>query len=297
MNRDEFFRELRGSLFRGGKGFSQSQVDGLDSLLNVWEDEYSEYPDQFLAYCLATAWHETAFTMQPIREYGRGRGRTYGRKNKQTGHAYYGRGYVQLTWAFNYKRAGKELGMKLFENPDKVMMPDIAAQILYTGCIEGWFTTKKLSDYITDNKCNYRQCRRIVNGMDKASAIAGYARQFETAIKEARDENITERKLEQAGSRTIKAAKSNKDAGGAVVGIGVAGGAAEALKRLKGVTENLGDWRSVIDTLIDSFVWLSSYWWAGLLAAGGLVLWNNRAIIKARISDEVKIGRLADGSD
>ena len=105
---------------------------------------------------------------------------------------------------------------------------------------------------------------------------------------------VNERKLENAGSKTIQSTQSNKDAGGAIVGIGVAGGATEALSKLKGVSDRFGEWRSIIDTLADGAVWLISHWWLGILAAGGVVIWNNRKIIKARIKDEPKIGRLAN---
>ncbi|GJM01975.1 MAG: hypothetical protein DHS20C08_04760 [Rhodomicrobium sp.] len=293
LDRKIFFDEIRGSVFKGS--LSEKQVEGLDILLNIWEDDFSSYPDEFLAYCLGTTYHETARTMQPIREYGRGRGRKYGRPDPKTGQTYYGRGFVQLTWLFNYARAGRKLSMDLISKPDKVMIPEVAATILYRGCIEGWFTTKKLSDYITETSCNYRQARRIVNGMDKATLIAGYAKKFAKAIEAARHEPvITAKKLEKAGSRTAKAVRKNNDTGGAIVGIGVAGGAAEALRKLKDVTEGASSWRTVLDSLVDTLSWLSSFWYLGVAAAGGVLLWNNRRIIRARIEDEMKIGRLSD---
>lgn len=62
-----------------------------------------------LAYMLATTKHETAHTFRAINEYGKGRGRSYGKEievkytdtSKKTTiykNKYYGRGYVQLTW-------------------------------------------------------------------------------------------------------------------------------------------------------------------------------------------------------
>ena len=42
--------------------------------------------------------------MQPIEEYGKGKGRPYGIKDRETGETYFGRGYVQLTWRENYAR-------------------------------------------------------------------------------------------------------------------------------------------------------------------------------------------------
>ena len=54
-----------------------------------------------------------------------------------------------------------------------------AAKILVRGCSEGWFTGKKLDDYLPGD---YRGARRVVNGLDKADLIAGYAREFEAAL-------------------------------------------------------------------------------------------------------------------
>uniref|UniRef100_A0AC34G9W9 Uncharacterized protein n=1 Tax=Panagrolaimus sp. ES5 TaxID=591445 RepID=A0AC34G9W9_9BILA len=47
---------------------------------------------------------------------------------------------------------------------------------------EGWFTGKKLSDYITLQKSDFRNARRIVNLMDKADLIAGYARDYDKLL-------------------------------------------------------------------------------------------------------------------
>lgn len=295
LDRKIFFDEIRGSVFKGS--LTESQVAGLDILLNIWEDDFSSYPDEFLAYCLGTTYHETARTMQPIREYGRGRGRKYGRPDSKTGQTYYGRGHVQLTWYDNYKFVGKEMGIDLVNNPDKAMIPEVAATILYRGCIEGWFTGKKLADYITDKSCNYRQCRRIVNGMDKAALIAGYAKKFAKAIEAAqREPVVTAEKLEKAGSRTAKAARKGTDATGGVIAIGLAGGLAEALKYLKGFSEKFGEWRGVLDSLADGFIWLTTNMWLFGVAFGAWGLFQIRKIMKARIEDEEKIGRLSNAN-
>ncbi|TOE35570.1 hypothetical protein CGJ43_25525, partial [Vibrio parahaemolyticus] len=62
-------------------------------------------PLQYLAYVLATTYHETGHTMKPIEEWGKGQGRPYGEPDPETGQTYYGRGYVQLTWLANYIKA------------------------------------------------------------------------------------------------------------------------------------------------------------------------------------------------
>lgn len=174
----EFFDQLK-------KEFgllSQAQVDGINIIL----DESKALPLAHRAYILATAWHETVFTMQSIEEYGKGRGKPYGRKDPKTGVAYYGRGYVQLTWKTNYARATKRLqalghlpvDVDFVKTPELVMEPTNAAKILVIGMKEGWFTTKKLGDFL-----DYKSMRTIVNGTDKADEIAGYAKKFENALK------------------------------------------------------------------------------------------------------------------
>lgn len=57
---------------------------------------------------------------------------------------------------------------------------DIALKVLRVGCCEGWFTGKKLSDYLPGD---YVNARRVVNGTDRSVKIAEYAKTFETAIR------------------------------------------------------------------------------------------------------------------
>lgn len=103
---------------------------------------------------------------------------------------------------------------------------------------------------------------------------------------------ISEDKLVSAGSETIKAAKSNKEAGGAVIGVGVVGSAKPALEIAKNYTDKTSEWRSVLDTAIDALAWGLNHWPIALIAVGAILYWNNRSIIKSRIKDELKIGRL-----
>lgn len=181
----EFFDYIRLSF----GSLNQKQVEGFELLVNRTKDINIKHR----AYILATTWHETARTMQPIREYGKGAGKKYGVPDSVTGETYYGRGYVQLTWKENYIKAEKrlkELGLigkqlNFVKNPDEVMKPAIAAHILVIGMVEGWFTTHKLSDFNT-----YESMRRIVNGTDKAKQIAEYAVIFENALTLLKEEPI-----------------------------------------------------------------------------------------------------------
>ena len=182
MNLSTFFDNVRDSLFKGK--LKASQVKGMEFILSQW-GETGFTNRQWLAYALATAFHETARTMQPIREYGRGKGKKYGRKDSVTGQTYYGRGYVQLTWKENYEKAARSLGIDFVRQPDLVMEPANAAFIMFQGMAEGWFTGKEFADYINDKQRDYWNARRIINGTDKAGDIADYALRFEAALDAA----------------------------------------------------------------------------------------------------------------
>lgn len=180
-----FFAHVRAGLFRGK--LSQSQVDGLNAIEAAWDELGDDNPRK-LAYVLATGFHETARTMQPITEFG---GKNYfkrydGRKdlgNTQPGDGYRfrGRGYVQLTGRTNYADWTKRLGVDLIGNPDLALNPTVAGKIAVTGMMLGAFTGTKLADYI-GAKADYSGARRIINGTDRAATIAGYAREFEAAL-------------------------------------------------------------------------------------------------------------------
>jgi putative chitinase len=99
IDRTMFFAGVRHGPFPGS--LTDPQVSGMGAILNEW-DRRRLSDNHWLAYMLATAFHETAHTMQPIEEIGHGKGRKYG--TPVNGHVYYGRGYVQLTWDYNYKK-------------------------------------------------------------------------------------------------------------------------------------------------------------------------------------------------
>ena len=96
-------------------------------------------------------------------------------------------GYVQLTWLVNYKKASDYLGVDFVSNPKLLLEPKYAAPILIRGMAEGWFAgdsqgRHKISRYITMQKSDFRNARRIVNGMDRADLIAGYAREYDKLL-------------------------------------------------------------------------------------------------------------------
>lgn len=183
----QFFNTIR-PIFGGT--FTRSQVNGIETLLAATDG----LPIAHRAYLLATPVIETGRTMQPITEYG---GRAYfdkynagtrigivlGNTQRGDGYAYRGRGYVQITGRTNYARAERATGAPLVKNPDGALSPDLAARILVRGCTEGWFTGKKLSDYLDGVNPDYIKARRVINGSDRAQEIARYAEIFEDALR------------------------------------------------------------------------------------------------------------------
>lgn len=171
MNEAYFFERVRRAVF-GGR-LTAKQVDGMNQILAYRDAKWPKMPDAELAYVLGTIVHETAFEMQPISERG---GQKYLRSKPY--YPFYGRGLVQITWERNYKLFG-------ISPPDKALEWPVALDIAFRGMVLGMFTGKKLSDYIGPGKCDYVAARRIINGKDRARLIAGYARSFQDALKQA----------------------------------------------------------------------------------------------------------------
>lgn len=157
----------------------QVQVDTITGLLS----KAAHWPIGWLAYGLATAWHEAR--LKPIEEWGKGKGRPYSASGKY-GQSQHGRGLVQLTWDRNYEWADKALGLggSLLKNFNRALEPEIAADILVKGMETGAFTGKKLAGYITGRgtRDGFVGARRIINGTDRAADIAGYAERFQDAL-------------------------------------------------------------------------------------------------------------------
>lgn len=185
-----FFDAVRASVFGGA--LSQQQVDGIEVIADTWE-RAGDGDNRKLAYLLATTYHETAHTMQPIHERGRRSyfdkyepgtkiGAALGNTLKGDGFRFRGRGYVQLTGRANYRKAGDKLNTDLLGNPEQALEPKVAAMALIRGSLEGWYTGKKLGTYITAEMSDFRNARRVINGIDRADDIASYASSFLAAL-------------------------------------------------------------------------------------------------------------------
>lgn len=166
----------------------QERVRALEELLGFIERDQRWKDVQQLACFLSQIKHEVADTWAPIAEYGHGAGKPYGAP-LQIGPAswksYYGRGFVQLTWAYNYGTFTRLLGLDLIGHPELALVPRHAYEIAALGMHDGLFTGVALSHYIHGEQADYVNARRIINGIDKANLIAGYAVQFEGVLRTA----------------------------------------------------------------------------------------------------------------
>ncbi len=192
MKANQFIDSIRKNFFNGK--LSVQQFEGIKAILVKWDE--SGFKDlRWLAYMLGTVYHETARTMYPIEEYGKGKGRRYGNKIKQSGKSYsepnqiyYGRGYVQLTWFENYERMGRILGIPLLQKPELALVPEHSANIMFEGMtrgvtFKGDFTGRCLEQYFNDTTEDWYNARRVINGVDRAELIAGYSKRFYEILK------------------------------------------------------------------------------------------------------------------
>ncbi|HET6670709.1 MAG TPA: glycoside hydrolase family 19 protein [Pyrinomonadaceae bacterium] len=195
FNHTKFFEAYR---VRFGP-LTDDLVDGLEFLLGQIEQDNrfpgTENDRRQLAYCLATFKWETAHTMKPIDERGGNKyfnsrygpqtkvGKMLGNTKAGDGALFHGRGYVQLTGRRNYAKAKDLTGVDLIADPDRAKDPEVAYQIAIQGMKDGWFTGKKLSQFIKDGQSpDYEDARTIINGHDKAANIADIARRFNEVL-------------------------------------------------------------------------------------------------------------------
>lgn len=198
-----FYDWLRDNDMLGPK-ISGTEFKGCDSITRACAT--AQFPLSFTAYCLATAYLETNHQMVPVLEaywlsssarlsYYR---RMYdplgarpevakrlGNTQPGDGAKYPGEGYVELTGRANYAKAGDKLGVDLINHPELALDPVVAAGVMVHGMSEGWFTGKRLVDYLPEtgqaSEEQFVPARKIINGTDRAADIAGYALNFQKA--------------------------------------------------------------------------------------------------------------------
>lgn len=204
VNKEIFLRQYK-TEFNQDLDFKANKEKKLSifQIIDAFDADEEMKSLRWLAYILATSMHESNGTFRPVVEgywIKPPRNRVsalynYYMKNNpgalstifpngKTGIAYYGRGrVVQLTHNFNYRRASREIygDDRLIKDPDLIIR-DAACDMAVTfkGMLYGWFTGYKLPAFfpLGSNRANWRGARKIINGMDKASLIAGYAMKF-----------------------------------------------------------------------------------------------------------------------
>lgn len=193
-----FFAYARRAPF--GNRLTKSQVSGMETLLDVWSREGTA-DDRHLAYVLATVFHETGGRMVSVRETfatsdaqairrldaALAAGRLPQVRTPYWRQGWFGRGPVQVTHETNYRKVGQALGVDLIANPGLLLDPVVGARSVVVGMVRGLFVARQtLAKHFNATTDNPEAARRIVNGTDKASLIAGYHRAFLDSIKAAR---------------------------------------------------------------------------------------------------------------
>jgi hypothetical protein len=193
-----FYNWLRSNQMLGPK-ISPAEYQGCEAVLAACAAR--KHPVAYVAYELATDYHETAHTMQPVDELGGAAyflrlydingqrpalAKSMGNTAPGDGVKYHGRGLVQLTWKVNYAKAAKALGVDLVGHPELALVMANAAPILVIGMEDGWFSGKSLEDYLPQSGnatlAQFTKARPIVNGTDKADLVASYAVNFQQAL-------------------------------------------------------------------------------------------------------------------
>jgi putative chitinase len=234
----------------------------IRAILSAWGQHPKNSDLRHLAYLLGTTYHETAFTMAPIREHG---GIDYfyrmydkngdrpriaaqlGNTRPGDGVRYCGRGFVQLTGRNNYVRAGAKLGVDLEGHPDLAMDAHNAANIAIEGMLAGWFTGRKLSDFFRGAKADWLGARWIINGTDKASEIAGYARKFYAALMAATTEDPATPEAKPVGVMTTNIAATGVSVAGGITAVnGVRDGVASAADAARTVADVASTGRALL---------------------------------------------------
>ncbi len=104
--------------------------------------------------------------------------------------AFFGRGYVQLTWWSNYAAAGVSIGrgLDLLFDPALALDPAIAYALMGHSMLtgDGFANGRTLRQYIMGPLCNYAGARALVNANDPQPAIVAAAGVFEAALRGAR---------------------------------------------------------------------------------------------------------------
>lgn len=135
-----------------------------------------------IAYVLATAEHESAgfATLEEFVSGEQYEGRkSLGNTQPGDGPRFKGRGYVQLTGRNNYTAYAKRSGLRLVDLPYVLMnWASLSVWVIVDGMMRGAYTGRRLDEFVNAGKQDFRNARKVVNGVDRADKIAGQAREW-----------------------------------------------------------------------------------------------------------------------
>ncbi|BCX13512.1 MAG: hypothetical protein KatS3mg085_044 [Candidatus Dojkabacteria bacterium] len=160
----------------------ENKRDDLIAIFTEAEELGIAQNDNYMAYILATAYHESS-SINVIEEVW---GPTTAQKNYDAvgnslgnepnlspnlsytngdGYKYRGRGYVQITGKYNYSKFKDILGIDIVLNPELVLSEEFSAKILVIGMNRGLFRSVGLSDYdLPGGGYDFVNARWIING-------------------------------------------------------------------------------------------------------------------------------------
>ncbi|MFK5980861.1 MAG: hypothetical protein QM488_18455 [Rhizobiaceae bacterium] len=185
---EAFFASVRGSVL---KPLSQSQVDGLKTMVFIWRLFYSKYQIAFFAGVAGQSVKETGGKMVAVREtfadsdaqavarlesaWAKGQLQAVGVRDpywrdEGLGNGF-GRGIIQLSRDSGYRKAMAmlwdtlQIKVNMVQDYNLALDPLVSAIVAFGGCIHGTFTSTKFSDYVReDGSFDFYNARSVVNG-------------------------------------------------------------------------------------------------------------------------------------
>jgi predicted chitinase len=110
-------------------------------------------------------------------KYAPKKAKALGNKKVGDGARYKGRGYIQLTGRYNYKRAGEALGLPLEQKPELVEKPEIAAQVAI------WFWQNRVQPRVDDFGNTPQATKPINSGLKGLQDRKDKFQDFKTAMQ------------------------------------------------------------------------------------------------------------------
>ena len=103
--------------------------------------------------------------------------KTLGNTKVGDGARYKGRGYIQLTGRYNYKKAGEALGLPLEDKPELVEKPEVAAKVAI------WFWQNRVQPRVDDFYDTRASTKPINPGLKGLEDRKEKFTNFKTAMK------------------------------------------------------------------------------------------------------------------